>query len=57
MTNVQSYLETAVELLEKNELRDSEATFINSIKNYDKKQLKKLSQKQYDWLKAIANKS
>lgn len=54
MTNVESYLQTAVENI--NSLSSTEKSFIDSIKDYSKKQLKDLSSKQFKWLRGIANK-
>lgn len=54
MTNVESYLQTAVENIE--QLNAAEKSFIESIKDYSKKQLKNLSSKQFDWLRTIARK-
>lgn len=56
MTNVESYLTTAVKALEEGKLNSSEEYFIEDIKDYDKKQLKNLSSKQYNWLRQIASK-
>ena len=57
MTNVESYLETAVEALEAGKLNSYEAEFIESIKDYSKKQLKSLSSKQFILIRDIARKN
>lgn len=56
MTNVESYLSRAQEALEAGLLTSYEASFIEYIQDYDKKQLKSLSSKQFDLLRSIANK-
>lgn len=56
MTNVESYLQTAIEKMNAGELNSYEQSFISSIEDYSKKQLKGLSSKQYNLLRTIANK-
>lgn len=56
MTNAENILEQAVELLEKGQLNKKESEFVESIKDYTKKDLKRLSYKQYIFLRDIANK-
>lgn len=55
MTNVESYQKTAVEALESGNLFGKAAEFVKSIKNYDKKKLRKLSSAQFKFLRDIAN--
>lgn len=54
MTNAQIDLQTAVKALNEQKLKGSAASFIESIKDYSKQELKKLSQKQYKFLRDIA---
>ena len=54
MTNVESYQKEAVERLEKGELNSYESDFIEQIRDYSKKELKKLSSKQFLFLRKIA---
>ncbi len=56
MTNVEINLKYAVAALEAGRLNDYEAEFIESIRDYSKKELKKLSSKQYKLLNEISNK-
>jgi hypothetical protein len=59
MTNVESYLSTAIEAKEAGKLTAWEANFIDSIVaqyGTDKKGLKGLSSKQFDTLRSIARK-
>ena len=56
MTNVEINLKYAVAALETGRLNDYEAEFIESIRDYSKKELKKLSSKQYNLLREISNK-
>lgn len=55
MTNAEINLEVAVKALENNELKGSTKSFIEYIKDYDKKDLRKLSAKQYKFLNDIYN--
>lgn len=57
MTNVESYLADAIEALEDKKLTSFEADFVESIKDYNKKELKSLSSKQFLFLRSIAKKS
>ena len=57
MINVEIKLQAAIKALDLNLLNEKEAKFINDIKNYEKKQLKKLSSAQYNWLEKIAKKA
>jgi hypothetical protein len=54
MTNAESYLKDAVRKLNDNELNAYEASFIDDIKDYTKKDLRKLSYKQFCLLRKIA---
>ena len=56
MTLAESYLETAVEKLNAGELSGKAYDFINSIKDYSKKQLKNLTSPQFLFLRDIARK-
>lgn len=56
MTNGEINLEVAVKALEAGKLNSFEAQFVESIKDYDKHDLKKLSRKQYDVLQSIYKK-
>lgn len=56
MTNVESYLVDAVQALESDKLNSFEGRFVNSIRDYSKKELKGLSSKQFLLLREIANK-
>ena len=56
MTNAEIKLDVAVKALENNELSGSSRDFIESIKDYDKKQLRTLSAKQYEFLNDIYKK-
>ena len=56
MTNVEINLKYAVAALEAGRLNDYEAEFIESIRDYSKKELKNLSSKQYNILREISNK-
>jgi hypothetical protein len=53
MTNVEMNLEVAVKALKEGKLKGSAVSFIEDIKDFDKKQLKKLSSKQYHFLNDI----
>lgn len=55
MTNVERDLQTAVSLLESGQLNDYASSFVHKIRNYDKKDLKKLTSKQFLFLRDIAN--
>jgi hypothetical protein len=56
MTNAEIKQAKAVENLESGKLNAFETEFVNSIKSMSKKQLNKLSYKQYDILRKIADK-
>lgn len=56
MTNTEINLDVAVKALEAGKLNDFEAKFVESIKDYDKHDLKKLNKKQYDVLQSIYKK-
>jgi hypothetical protein len=56
MTNVEIRLKAAVRALENGNLNENESAFIEDIRDYDKKQLRGLSPKQFKWLEDIANK-
>jgi len=56
MTNAQINLSVAVKALEAGKLTGSSKDFIEKIKDFDKKELRKLSAKQYKWLNDIYNK-
>ena len=53
MTNAEINLETAVKALNEGKLKGSAQSFIESIKDYNKYQLKKLTKKQYSFLNDI----
>jgi hypothetical protein len=55
MTNAQSYLETATQALEEGKLSGSAKSFIESIRDYSKKQLNNLTSKQFNFLRDVAN--
>jgi len=55
MTNAEINLDLAVQALESGKLRPVPADFIRDIKDYDKKDLKRLSPKQYRFLSQIAD--
>lgn len=57
MTNAESYLETAIELKNAGKLSKWESDFVSQFENYNKKQLKGLSSKQFKVLRDISNKS
>ncbi|WP_127125213.1 hypothetical protein [Pseudoflavitalea rhizosphaerae] len=54
MTNVELLQQEAIKALEAGTLNDKQKAFIESIRNFDKKQLKKLNSSQFKWLKDIA---
>ena len=53
MTNAEINLQVAVKALEEGKLKGSARDFIESIKDYDKKELKNLSAAQYKFLASI----
>lgn len=53
MTNVESNLKVARKALENGLLNGSATSFIEYIKDYDKKQLRNLTSKQYHFLNNI----
>lgn len=55
MTNAESYLETAIERRDNNELSAWEDGFITDMEDFDKKDLKSLSSKQFLKLRKIAS--
>ena len=57
MTNAENNLKHAIEALNNNKLNAYEAAFINSIKEYSKKELKNISSKQYHLLVQCADKN
>jgi hypothetical protein len=57
MTNAQSMQQSAIEAMEQGKLSTWEVSFVESIKNYTKKDLRDLSSKQYDVLRKIAAKA
>lgn len=57
MTNAQSMQQSAIEAMEQGKLSTWEVSFVESIKNYTKKDLRDLSSKQYDALRKIAAKA
>lgn len=56
MTNNEILQTKAVQLLNDGKLNSFEAQFVESIKNWSKKELNKISSKQYEVLRKIANK-
>jgi len=56
MTNAEINLEVAIKALEAGKLNSFETQFVESIKDYDKHDLKKLSRKQYDVMQSIYKK-
>ncbi len=54
MTNVEIIHQAAVQALDAGKLNDKQKAFVESIRNFDKKQLKKLNSSQFKWLKDIA---
>ena len=56
MTNGEINLDIAIKALNAGKLNDFEAKFVESIKDYDKYDLKKLSKRQYDVLQSIYKK-
>lgn len=53
MTNVEIMREQARELLDEGKLRGRSVEFVSTSIRYNKKKLKGLSSKQYQWLKDI----
>jgi len=53
MTNVEILTEHARTLLDDGKLRGRSVEFVSTIIKYNKKKLKGLSKKQYDWLRDI----
>jgi len=56
MTNAEINLKVAIKALEAGKLNSFETQFVESIKDYDKHDLKKLSSKQYDVMQSIYKK-
>lgn len=54
MTNVEILHQEAIKALDAGKLNDKQKSFVESIRNFDKKQLKKLNSSQFKWLKDIA---
>ena len=54
MTNVECYQKEAVERLVKGELNSYESDFVEKIRDYSKKELKKLTSNQFIFLRKIA---
>lgn len=57
MTNAEIKQHCAIVALEQGKLTNWEKNFVESIRNYSKKQLRSLSSKQYDALTKIAEKA
>jgi hypothetical protein len=53
MTNAESLLKSAVAILDQGQLSGESKDFVERIRHYDKKRLKKLSSAQYEWLRNI----
>jgi hypothetical protein len=53
MTNVEIMQQQAKKLLDEGKLRGRNVEFVSSIIKYNKKKLKGLSSKQYQWLRDI----
>jgi hypothetical protein len=53
MTNAEINLSVAKKALEEGKLKGSSKSFVESIQDYDKYDLKRLSKKQYRWLNEI----
>lgn len=54
MTNVEIIHQEALKALESGNLNEKQKQFVESIRGFDKKQLKKLNGAQFKWLKDIA---
>jgi hypothetical protein len=54
MTHAEIYLQIAVKALNEGKLTGKSMEFIESIKNYDKKALKRLTSNQFSFLRDIA---
>jgi hypothetical protein len=54
MTNVELLHQEAVKALNAGKLNEKQKQFVEGIRDFDKKQLKKLSSAQFKWLKDIA---
>ncbi len=57
MTNAESNQANAIKALEQGKLNDWEKGFVQTIRNLNKKGLQKLTSKQYDTLRSIADKA
>lgn len=55
MTNAEIHLEVAVKALNDGKLTGSAKSFIENIKDYNKKDLKNLTSNQYKFLRDISN--
>lgn len=53
MTNIEIMLEQATKLLDEGKLRGRSVEFVSTLIRYNKKKLKGLSSKQYQWLRDI----
>lgn len=54
MSNVEVYHQEALKALNSGNLSEKQKQFIEGIKDFDKKKLKKLTGAQFKWLKDIA---
>ncbi|NML22387.1 hypothetical protein HHL16_16000 [Pseudoflavitalea sp. G-6-1-2] len=54
MSNVETYHQDAIKALETGMLNEKQKQFVESIRSFDKKQLKKLPLAQFKWMKEIA---
>jgi|GEM_PF-1181970 len=54
MTSLELYHQEAVKALHSGQLNEKQKQFIEGIKDFDKKKLKKLSGAEFKWLKDIA---
>jgi len=56
MTNGETNLKNAIEAMQSGKLTSYEVEFVKKIENYSKKEIAKLSSKQYDLLRKCAGK-
>lgn len=54
MTNAEAYQQEAIEKLEQGKLNSYESEFVEKIREYSKKQLKRLTSKQFLFMRRIA---
>lgn len=54
MSNLETYHQEAIKALNSGNLNEKQKQFIEGIKDFDKKKLKKLSGAEFKWLKDIA---